>query len=120
MAEPPKKVRFTYVSPDAYEPKFANGAHGSATPRGEIIIHFFHERPPLPKADTHAILPTGMLAAQPEQTPLEVLNLERHVITGVILSGDTARSLYVWLGQKLEELKVQLEMQKANLPGPSH
>ena len=48
-------IKYKYIFRDDYNPKYANGAYGGLTPRGEISINFFYERPALPNEQIHSI-----------------------------------------------------------------
>ena len=36
-----KLIKYKYIFRDNYNPKYANGAYGGLTPRGEILLIFF-------------------------------------------------------------------------------
>ncbi len=101
-----QEVRFCYVVPDSYAPVFVNGAHGGVSPRGEIIINFYHERPLLPASITHEITSSGTIGKEIAQEPSDAGNtMSRAVETGVILSYDNARNFHHWLGERLKEME---------------
>jgi hypothetical protein len=115
-----QEVRFCYVVPDNYAPVFVNGAHGGVSPRGEIIINFYHERPLLPVSITHEITPAGTIGKEIAQEPADAgATMSRAVETGVILSYDNAKNFHHWLGERLKELE-SLEKARAAFATGSH
>ena len=50
MSESKKpEIVFKYIFNYAYNPVYVNGAHGGLSPRGELVMNFYLERPPLPE-----------------------------------------------------------------------
>jgi len=119
VSDKPEKVRFSYIVPDGFAPIYANGAYGGVTPRGELVIGFFQERYPQPKTDLHPLTPEGQLG-QAEQKAQSIVEVERHVVAGVILNEQAVRELQVWLTQRLDEMRIQREMQMKASSGPTH
>lgn len=119
MSDVPEKVRFSYVIPDGFEPKYANGAYGGVTPRGDLVVSFYQERAAAPKIEIHALSKDGTLGPI-EAKPQPIADLERHVVGGVILNEQTVRELHVWLTQKLEEMRLQRDLQASIESRPSH
>lgn len=112
------EVRFRYEIAEDYTPVYVNGAHGGVSPRGEIIINFYHERPPLPSAITHEITPAGTIGREIGQEPAEPVNtLCRAVAAGVILSYDNARNFHHWLGERLKEMESLEKARSAQAAG---
>ncbi|MDD2338400.1 MAG: hypothetical protein PHD01_17730 [Geobacteraceae bacterium] len=112
------EVRFRYEIPEGYAPVYVNGAHGGVSPRGEIIIHFYHERPPLPVSITHEITPAGTIGREIAQEPDEPGNtLSRAVDAGVILSYENAKNFHHWLGEKVKEMEALEKARTAFVQG---
>lgn len=103
------KVKFNYIKDELYTPQYSNGAIGGITSKGEIVVNFFTELPPIPVSQTQGI-ETGVLTKEIttemafKENPSE-LNANRIINTGVILSEATAIDIYNWLGAQLETLK---------------
>lgn len=106
-----QRVKFKYIFTYDYNPVYINGAHGGITPRGELVVNFYQERPPLPNAISHEINPNGTIGSEVSVSP-EDLNqtLVRFVTNGVVVNYQTARDLHFWLGEKLKEMET---MEKA-------
>jgi len=112
------EVRFRYEIPGDYSPVYVNGAHGGVSPRGEIIIHFYHERPLLPVSITHEITPAGTIGREIAQEPAEPKNtLCRAVDAGVILSYENAKNFHNWLGERLKEMEALEKARTAFVEG---
>ena len=100
-----QKLRFKYVFDDDYNPVYANGAYGGVSPRGEIVINFYHERPALPR-DTFQGLSVSGFPEGEEEVPDEVSRtLIRKVTAGVVMNYDTAKAVHEWLGRHLRRLE---------------
>lgn len=99
------EVTFKYVFTYDYNPLYVNGAHGGVSPRGELVVNFYLERPPLPNEITHQINPNGTIGAETAVDPEDFAqSLVRFVPTGVVLNYQTARDFHHWLGEKLKEM----------------
>jgi hypothetical protein len=100
------EIRFTYQVADDYTPTYANGAHGGVSPRGELVIHFYHERPPLPASITHELTAAGTIGRETAQTPAELqATMVRSVEAGVVFSYENACNFHQWLGERLKEME---------------
>jgi len=56
------KFKFKYVIPDHLQDCYVNGAWGGVTPRGEIHMHPYSERHPIPLEITHNIKKDGSMS----------------------------------------------------------
>ncbi|OQY58539.1 MAG: hypothetical protein B6245_11335 [Desulfobacteraceae bacterium 4572_88] len=103
-------LRFKYVFPEDYCPAYVNTVHGGITARGELEIHFLHDRPPLP--DTSEMT---FIEGHPIQREFVADNVTglRHVKTGVIMDYDSARRLHKWLTEKIGIFDSMMEKARA-------
>ena len=100
------KVKFRYVFPENYNPVYCNGAYGGISSQGEIVANFFLERMPIPNSITNSINNDGTLSGDIETDPEDLKEtVIRYVSTGIILSENSARSIYQWLGKQINELE---------------
>jgi len=98
-----KEIKFKYIFSKDYNPKYANGAYGGITPKGEITVNFYFERQGLPNTQTHKISDEGKLSNDIETEPKDLLkSMIRFVDTGVILNLASAKDLIAWLTEKVE------------------
>lgn len=99
-------LKFKYVFPEGYCPAYVNTVHGGITARGELEIHFLHDRPPLP--DTSEMT---FIEGHPIQREFVADNVTglRHVKTGVIMDYDSARRLHKWLTDKIDIFDKMME-----------
>ena len=105
MAEE-NKITFKYKYNDDYNPVYINGAYGGVTSKNEIVINYFLGRSPIPKETTQKINSDGSLNERISFVPEDFQNIIiRYVSTGVIMNLDTAKSIYNWLGNNIEELE---------------
>ncbi len=106
MSKGKPNITFKYIFTYDYNPKYVNGAHGGISPRGELVVNFYLERPPLPNSVSHEINPNGTIGPETAMDPSDLNNsLVRYISTGVVLSPQTARDLHAWLGEKIRELE---------------
>jgi hypothetical protein len=100
------QITFKYIFTYDYNPEYVNGAHGGVSPRGELIMNFYLERPPLPNSVSHEINRNGTIGPEATVDPADLnTSIVRYVSTGVVLSLQTARELHGWLGEKIRELE---------------
>jgi hypothetical protein len=106
MSNNKPEMTFKYIFTYDYNPIYINGAHGGVSPRGELVMNFYLERPPLPNAITHEITPVGGIGAETNVEPADLgRSLVRQVTNGVVLNYQTARELHYWLGEKVKEME---------------
>ncbi len=118
MSNKKPEITFKYIFNYAYNPVYINGAHGGITPRGELVMNFYMERPPLPDELTHEINPNGTIGDLVTETPDNLKNsLVRFIDNGVILNYESARNIHFWIGERLGELEA-IERAKAGINFP--
>ncbi len=105
-----KKVLIKYNFPDNYSPQYSNGVWGGFTPQGEVCIHFFLERAPLPNRQTYDVQATGNLGEpidfEPKDEGVDAVAL-RAIVGGIVMSPKVARSFVRFLEQKLDAYESQ-------------
>jgi hypothetical protein len=106
MADKPSSIKFELKFPPGYEPKYASGAIGTVTLRGELIIHFFVESPEFQTLESYAVLPDGRVGSRTDPQTTQAV-FERRVGNGVVLSRQGALDLYGWLGDRVREIELQ-------------
>jgi len=112
------EITFKYIFNYAYNPVYVNGAHGGISPRGELVMNFYLERPPLPQEIKHAINPNGTIGEVTAEEPHNLGNsMVRYIDNGVILNYESARNLHYWMGERLKELEA-IEKSKAAMNFP--
>lgn len=107
MGEPLSKVKFKYVFTDDYNPSYANGAYGGATPNKDIVMHFYNERPALPRETIVGFDSNGnsqVLKDTPEDP-----TIIRYIVSGVTMNLSAAKQLYAWLGNIISSVEKQDE-----------
>lgn len=115
MAEE-RQVKFRYIFPKDYNPVYCNGAHGGISTHGEIIANFFVERFPIPNYVMNSINDDGTLSGIIETDPKEIdTTLIRYVSNGIILTEDSAKAIYNWLGEQINELEKRKVVQESTL-----
>ena len=108
------EITFKYVFNYNYNPTYVNGAQGGVSPRGEIVIHYYLERPPLPNSITHEITPQGAIGRETAVEPEDMQqSIVRFIDTGVVMNYENARMFHSWLGEKLKEAETMQEAREA-------
>ena len=115
MSNKKPEMTFKYIFTYDYNPVYVNGAHGGISPRGELVMNFYLERPPLPNAITHEITPAGGIGEETKAEPSDLSrSLVRQVTNGVVLNYHTARELHYWLGEQVKAMEA-MEQAKAEM-----
>lgn len=113
------ELTFKYIFNYAYNPVYVNGAHGGISPRGELVMNFYLERPPLPEEIKHTINANGTIGEVTSEEPHDLSSsMVRYIDNGVILNYESARNIHYWIGERLKEME-EIEKAKAamNFPG---
>jgi hypothetical protein len=118
-AKKPELV-FKYIFNYGYNPTYVNGAQGGFSPRGEMVIHFYLERQPLPESISHEITPEGAIGREVSVEPEGLTgSMVRFIDTGVVMSYENAKVFHAWLGDKLREIEELHKMRNAFESAPS-
>ena len=99
----PKKIGLRFKKDDDYRLIPVNGVWGGPTPRGDIIVDFFHESQSLPEKVTQALSPDGQLGEVLERKPLDTV--QRTVFVGIVLNVEQAESIGRWLQEKAHQVR---------------
>jgi len=100
------QIIFKYLYAEDYNPVYVNGAHGGISPRGELVVHFYLERPGVPVSITHEVTPGGTIGAELDEVPADFKQtLYRAVESGIVMNYESARTFHLWLGERLKELE---------------
>lgn len=105
MAKKPQNntIKYKYIFKDDYNTKYANGAYGGVTPRGEISVNFYCERQALPKEHIHSIDENGNLGEISKVDPPDNSStFVRVVDQGIIINLQTAKDIVKWLQTKID------------------
>ena len=109
-----RELRFRYLKSHFFRVIHADGAWGGISPRGDIHMSLYNERWAMPDS-SRIVLGDGDKVLSPEEYEMsgEVI---RELEADVVVDLDTARRLYVWLGQKIEEFETLIrEAQKRSV-----
>lgn len=92
-----KQVKFNYVYDKDYSPEYFTGILSSISVQEELLLNFYLERTALPKMETFNIKEDGNLEIEPFQSipsnNNEVINMVRHIKSGIILDLEGAKEL---------------------------
>jgi hypothetical protein len=106
MSAKKPEITFKYIFNYGYNPTYVNGAQGGFSPRGEMVIHFYLERQPLPESISHEITAEGAIGREIGVEPEDLAgSMVRFIDSGVVMSYENARVFHGWLGDKLREME---------------
>jgi hypothetical protein len=104
--QPTQEVVLDYVKGQFFRVVHADGIIGGPTPQGQLHIAFYSERPPIPKRTVHPVSAGGALGSpSPEKTVVRDCTAIRELDVDVMMSFQVAEQFYLWLGQRLDEMK---------------
>lgn len=110
-----REIKFKYIFDENYNPVYCNGAYGGISTHGEIVANFFFERLPIPNSITNLVSENGQIVDLMKTDPDNLNDIViRHVLTGIVLNEESARSIHSWLGIQLAELDARKAMASGN------
>ena len=101
------KLKVKYVKDDNYAPLYSNGVLGGINIKREVVMHFYQEILEIPRYQAFNVEDeqiTGEDVSEREPREEGVLNVNRIIKTGVIMTPQEAHQLYIWLGRHLQTL----------------
>lgn len=102
MQEKPSALKINYIKTNNYRTYYIDGAHGGLTPKLKLYMDLFIDRNITPRIIEHNINEDGTL--QTEGRIIETKEgTAREIECGIVMDMDTAKSIYDWLGTKIEE-----------------
>ena len=100
------QIKFKYVFTKDYNPVYCNGAFGGISTSGEIVANFFLERMPIPNFLINSVNEDGSLSGVVTMDPQDFNEtVIRYISTGIVLSETSAKAIYEWLGNQIQELE---------------
>lgn len=97
------QLRFKYVFSEDYNPDYANGAYGGVSGSKDIVMHFYNERPALPR-ETFVEFGDNGESKIVKDTP-EVPTIIRYIVSGVTMNLEAAKQLHSWLGGLIDSVE---------------
>lgn len=100
--ELPSSVELHFQKSNLFRVVHADGCYGGVTPRGHLHMAFYNERHAIPRRSELSIVD-----GQPGiETVVETKGgFVREVEVDVIMDINAAMAMYVWLGQKIEQMR---------------
>ncbi|MGB7203509.1 MAG: hypothetical protein WBD16_14775 [Pyrinomonadaceae bacterium] len=99
--EGPPILRFTYQKGTYYRVIKADGAWGNMTPRGEILMSIFVERPPVPDYEEYSLdVDEKTVSSSPVKRVTKTKGLIREIEVALALRPEVALSMGRWLISK--------------------
>jgi|ERR1035441_5640410 hypothetical protein len=118
--EEPRTLSFRYYKSQNFRVIHADGAFGGLTPRKGIFLAFYNERFPIPEVTVQELTAEGRLGDEIRSQRQAKEGIIREVEAGIVMDAEVARSLVVWLNEKIieadrfeSELRASGQQQKA-------
>jgi hypothetical protein len=112
----PSSVTLNYIKSNYFRVIHADGAIGGFTPKGEMFVSLYSERPPLPDVTVQAV-ENGQLGPEIIEHRRGTEGILREVEVGVVMDVNVAKALVAWL---TERIKVADQMRlDSQVPGES-
>ncbi len=105
-----EKLNCKFIFEENYNPKYINGAYGGVSPLGEIIIHFYMERPALPKQVSFKI-DNGFVGEEieEEREPKDhSYSFIRYMQNGIVMDYSVAKEVQEFLNQTIVNLEKRM------------
>lgn len=90
------EIKFKYLFNKEYDPEYVNGFYGGINPSGELMLHFFLERIPLPYEEVVKLDEEGAFGESAVVAP-EEYKFIRSIKSGVVMNKETVSALIDWL-----------------------
>lgn len=107
MPKLPGQIDFHYVKGPDFQTIHVDGAIGGITPKNLLHIAMYSERPAIPQQITHRIEEDGSLGKEIKRSGKS--GVVRQMEVDLFMTEDTARSLKVWLDEKLEAFEQRMQ-----------
>lgn len=108
LEETPEKVTFSYIKSGQFRVMHVDGALGGITPRGNLHVALYSERPSIPKVMVHRVEDNVL---GPPETVEGRGGIVREIDADLVMTMQVAEELRDWLTVKLEEYA---QLTKAN------
>ena len=94
--------KIKYTKSPSYSTIGIHGVYGGVTPSVKLSINFYTEGTHVPETSTlEADEVTGQFY---REIPGEELMALREIVAGVTMDLETAKSIHIWLGQKIKDM----------------
>lgn len=100
---------FKHYFDDDYDPEYINGAFGGVLPTGEIVVHFYMDRLPVPNETKTTFTNDGTIKEDNITTDPKEFKFRRVIKNGIIMSKDTAKSICEWLNTMVDDMEDSLD-----------
>jgi hypothetical protein len=97
------RLKFHFHKSTAFRVVHADGAWGGLTPRLDVFMTFYSERPPIPQVIVHEITDRGLLGQEVRSEREAKDGIIREAEVGVTMDLSVAKSLVAWLQEKIRE-----------------
>lgn len=101
----PDRVEFRYLKGNSFRVIHVDGAWGGVTPRGDIHLVLYNERPSIPDSVFNAITDEGYIGNEIPGAAKVAAGMVREVEVDAIMSLPTAKVLLQWLTHKINFLE---------------
>jgi len=99
------RVKFRFFKSTAFRAIHVDGAWGGVTPRGDIHMVLYNERPSIPDATFNVLTPEGRIGNEIPGSAEGSDGIVREVEVDAIMTLNTAKALHAWLTNKINYLE---------------
>ena len=96
-----KRARFDYIKSNHFRVIHVDGIYGGPGPRGNFHMSIWNERWPIPKQAVHDLKPDGVVGEEIHPERITRNAIVREVEVQLIMNIETAKTMHVWLGNKI-------------------
>lgn len=112
MVDRPDKIKFHYIKGHLFRVIHVDGAVGSISPTGDIVVSLFSQRPPIPQLTVQAVMENGQLGDEIVDERISKDGLVREVEVGMTARPEVVQALIKLLQEKLDQYNKLIEEQK--------
>jgi hypothetical protein len=114
--EESRTLSFRYHKSQSFRVIHADGAFGGLTPRRGIFLAFYNERFPIPEVTVQQVTAGGRLGDEVTSQRQAKEGIVREVEAGIVMDPEVAKSLVVWLNEKIIEAdRIESELRASGL-----
>jgi len=103
-------ITFHYQKTPSYRSFHVDGAHGGLSPKGNLHMNVFVERPSIPKIEKYKISGNNLELVSKDGKE----GIIREVECELIMDYNSMRLIHKWLGEKIEEFDEKFRIKGLN------
>jgi hypothetical protein len=109
-----KTIKIDYIKSSQFRVVHADGVFGGITPRGNIHLDIWSERPPIPQQVVHEIAENALGDESVGERRIRDADMIREVEIGIVMDLSLAKATVGWLQAKIDILEAALAASPSN------